>query len=57
MLRVRVAGHLGLSHRISKPLKTKEKSAIRDHISKCESQININNIKILDTYELLNPYT
>ena len=50
MLWVRVADHLGLSHRINEPLLTKEKSAIRDHINRYKFSINISNFKILDTY-------
>ena len=50
MLPVRVAGYFGLSHRTNESLQTKEKSAIRDYINRCRSAININNFKILDTY-------
>ena len=50
MLRVRVAGHLGVSHKTNSNLDVKEKSAIRDHITKCRSSIGINNFKILNIY-------
>ena len=50
MLWVRVAGHLGVSHRTNSNLGVKEKSAIRNHIAKCRSSIGINNFKTLNTY-------
>ena len=47
MPRVRVAGHLGISHRTNLNLNVKEISAIRDHITKCRSSIGVIMLKYL----------
>ena len=48
---VRVAGHLGTSHRTGIDLGVKEKSANRDHTLKCKASINIKDFKIIDSYK------
>ena len=49
MLRVRVAGHHGHSHRTGEPAQVKEKSAMREHELSCVTSVNIKNFKNLDS--------
>ena len=51
MLRVRVAGHLGLSHRTGDSIGVKENSAIRRHALSCKASISIKNFKIIDSFK------
>src|SRR5215469_2048884 len=48
MLKVRIDGHRGVSHRTGLPLLTKEALSIRNHALSCKCSISYNDFKILD---------
>jgi hypothetical protein len=49
LLKVRIEGHRGVSHRTQASLATKEASPIREHCNKCKNVIKYNNFKILQS--------
>ena len=49
LLGVRVAGHRGVSHRTHLPLKNKELSTIREHVSVCGGKMSDSDFAILDS--------
>ena len=47
LLRTRICGHMGVSHRTLDSGATKEKSAIRQHSIHCKTNVNFNDFKVL----------
>ena len=47
LLRVRIASHLGISHRTGSTLNVKEFSNIREHCKKCKCKITYDNFEIV----------
>ena len=47
MIKVRIDGHRGVSHRTGNPLTTKEFSSIRNHSVQCKANILVDDFKIL----------
>ena len=47
LLKVRICGHMGISHRTLDPISNKEKSAIRHHATVCKSEVKFSDFKIL----------
>ena len=47
LLRVRICGHMGVSHRTFNSLSVQENSAIRKHSSSCKTSIKFDDFKIL----------
>ena len=47
LLRVRVCGHMGVSHRTLEPVATEENSAIRQHSAHCRTNMKFDDFKIL----------
>ena len=47
LLKVRIASHLGISHRTGSTLSTKEFSNIREHCKKCKVKFSEDNFEIV----------
>src|SRR6201990_2161378 len=47
MIKVRIDGHRGVSHRTGNPLATKEFSSIRNHSVQCKANILVDDFQIL----------
>ena len=47
LLRVRICGHMGVSHRTLKSLSVQENSAVRKHSNSCKSNLSFDHFKIL----------
>ena len=47
LLKVRICGHMGVSHRTLDPIATQENSAIRKHANACKSILSFDHFKII----------